>query len=110
MGKFMKGEVVVTPFPFSDLTSSVRRPALVVSSLKGDDLILCQITSKKRKDPYQISLVSGEFLEGGLNLDCFIKPSILFTLRSSIVLYRVGMVNKKKIREVKDRVCEIVRG
>ena len=45
MEKFVKGEVVVIPFPFSDLTQAKRRPALVVTRLEGDDLILCQITS-----------------------------------------------------------------
>jgi len=38
MGKFIKGDVVVVPFPFSDLTQSKRRPALVVSKIEGDDL------------------------------------------------------------------------
>jgi mRNA interferase MazF len=37
--------VVVVPFPFSDLTQSKRRPAVVVANLTGDDVILCQITS-----------------------------------------------------------------
>lgn len=46
MGKFVKGDVVVVPFPFSDLSASKRRPALVVATFMGDDVILCQITSK----------------------------------------------------------------
>jgi len=44
--KFVKGDVVVVPFTFSDLTQAKRRPALVVSVLEGDDLILSQITSQ----------------------------------------------------------------
>lgn len=47
MGRFIKGDVVVIPFPFSDLTMSKRRPALVLAELSGDDLILCQITSQQ---------------------------------------------------------------
>ena len=31
----MKGDVVVVPFPFSDLTQSKRRPALVLAELDG---------------------------------------------------------------------------
>ena len=45
MAEFVKGDVVVVPFPFSDLSQAKRRPALVISKLDGDDLILCQITS-----------------------------------------------------------------
>ena len=52
MAKFVKGDVVVVPFPFSDLTQAKRRPALVVSTLEGDDLILCQITSQYVRDNY----------------------------------------------------------
>jgi mRNA interferase MazF len=43
MGKPVVGEVVVFPFPQTNLQSGKRRPALVVADLKGDDLILCQI-------------------------------------------------------------------
>ena len=46
MAEFVKGDVVVVPFPFSDLTQAKRRPALVIATLEGDDLILCQITSQ----------------------------------------------------------------
>jgi mRNA interferase MazF len=39
VAKFVKGDLVVVPFPFSDLTQAKRRPALIVSVLEGDDLI-----------------------------------------------------------------------
>jgi len=46
MARFVVGDVVIVPFPFSDLTQTKRRPALVVAGLSGEDLILCQITSQ----------------------------------------------------------------
>ena len=46
MAKFVKGDVVVVPFPFSNLSQAKRRPALVVVDLEGDDIIICQITSQ----------------------------------------------------------------
>jgi len=106
---YAKGDVVVTPFPFSDLKSSIKRPALVVADLKGDDLILCQITSKKHPDPYQILLTQQDFSHGSLNVDSYIKPSILFTLRDSIILYKAGKINKTKIKEVEDEICCIIK-
>ena len=42
MAKFIKGNVVVVPFPFSDLTHAKRRPALVISKLEGDALFFAR--------------------------------------------------------------------
>lgn len=66
MAKFVKGDVVVVPFPFSDLTQAKKRPALVISVLEGDDLILCQITSRMLKDKYSMPLIDDDFKEGSL--------------------------------------------
>ena len=48
MGKPVAGDVVVLPFPQTNLQPGKRRPALVVADLAGDDLILCQITIQIR--------------------------------------------------------------
>ena len=109
MERFVKGDVVVTPFPFSDLKSSIKRPALVVADLPGNDLILCQITSKDHPDPYQITLNEKDFSHGKLIVNSFIKPSIIFTIRNSIILYKIGKINKNKIKEVKNQICEIIK-
>jgi mRNA interferase MazF len=57
MVKPLIGEVVVLPFPQTNLQSGKRRPALVVADLKGDDVVLCQITSRLRSDGYSVPLV-----------------------------------------------------
>ncbi len=54
MATFIKGDIIVVPFPFSDLTQVKHRPALVIASLTGNDLILCQITSQNVTDIYAI--------------------------------------------------------
>jgi mRNA interferase MazF len=50
MAAFVKGDVLVVPFPFSDLTDAKRRPALVVATLTRNGLILCLITSQETTD------------------------------------------------------------
>lgn len=110
MAGFVKGDVVVVPFPFSDLTQAKRRPALVVTSLDGDDLILCQITSKTVGDRYSISLNDEDFKDGTLKQPSNIRPNRLFTADSHIVLYRIGGINADKMTCVVDRVVDIIRG
>ncbi|MEH2090107.1 type II toxin-antitoxin system PemK/MazF family toxin [Nostoc sp.] len=61
MAGFVKGDVVIVPFPFSDLTQTKRRPALVIATLQGNDLILCQITSQSVSDIYAIELNNSNF-------------------------------------------------
>ena len=68
MAGFVKGDVVVIPFPFSDLSGSKRRPALVLADLPGDDIILCQITSQYSKDIYAIEINSADFINGFLTI------------------------------------------
>ncbi len=75
MGRFMKGEVVVAPFPFSDLSQAKRRPALVVAELTGDDVLLCQITSKTVDDQYALPLEIADFASGGLRQPAQQHPS-----------------------------------
>jgi len=109
MEGLVKGEVVITPFPFSDLTSAIKRPALVVATLKGDDVILCQITTKQRPDPYKINLTIKDFVNKGLRVNSFIMPSRLFTLRNSIILYKIGSISKTKIKEVENQIISIFK-
>ena len=101
MAKLVKGDVVVVPFPFSDLTQAKRRPALVVSVLEGDDLILCQITSRSIKDDYAILLSDNDFAEGSLKQPSNLRPNRIFTADSHIVLYRVGHLKADKLNTIK---------
>ncbi len=110
MGKFVKGDIVVAPFPFSDLSSAKRRPALVIAPLSGDDLLLCQITSKNVTDTYAVPLAESDFMSGGLRQPSNIRPNRLFTADGSIVLYRAGVVNSKKVQEVVEKIIQIVKG
>jgi mRNA interferase MazF len=109
VAKFIKGEVVVIPFPFSDLTQSKRRPALVVAELEGDDLILCQITSQAIKDKYAILITDDDFQTGSLNQPSHVRPNRIFTADSHIVLYRIGNLKIEKLTEVIEKIVEIIQ-
>lgn len=108
MGKFVKGDVVAAPFPFSDLSASKKRPALVVATLTGDDVILCQITSKAISDSYAVPLSTADFKTGTLHQDSNIRPNRLFTADSNIILYRAGELTPSKVKEVVAKIVEIV--
>jgi mRNA interferase MazF len=109
VAKPVKGDVVVVPFPFSDLTQAKRRPALVVAQLEGDDLILCQITSQQIRDRYAVSLADQDFATGSLHQPSNIRPNRLFTADQHIVLYQVGHLKPSKLDTVISKIVEILR-
>lgn len=109
MAKFVKGDVVVVPFPFSDLTQAKKRPALVISALEGDDLILCQITSRMLKDKYSLSLKDEDFEEGSLKQVSNIRPNRIFTADEHIILYKIGKIKQEKLRKLIEKLIEIIR-
>lgn len=109
MGRFVKGDVVVVPFPFSDLTSAKRRPALALPTLEGDDLILCQITSRTIKDSYAVVLEDQDFVEGGLRQPSNIRPNRVFTADTHIVLYKIGHLKPEKLNGITEKVIHFLR-
>ena len=109
MEKLVKGDVVVLPFPFSDLSASKKRPALVISPLDGDDLILCQITSQLRQDKYSIVLTNFDFKQGNLKVESNIRPNKLFTAERSLIQYKIGSIKDKKLKEVIDSICDVIK-
>lgn len=109
MGSFMKGDVVIIPFPNSDLSMSKRRPALVVADLKGNDVILTQITTNYHVDGYSISLRQSDFHSGGIDHDSNIRPNRLFTADSRRIFKTAGKISKQKTDEVINRIVQIIR-
>jgi mRNA interferase MazF len=110
MAEFVVGDVVIVPFPFSDLSESKRLPALVLAVLLGDDLILCQVTSQGVRDSYSIEISDQDFVVGGLSKISNIRPNRLFTADRSIVLYKAGEVSVEKLQLAIEQLISIVKG
>lgn len=89
------GSVVLVPFPFSDLSHSKRRPAVVLAPAERGDWILCQVTSKSYADARALELTDTDFEHGGLRLISFVRPAKLFTAHESLFVSEVGVLRKK---------------
>jgi mRNA interferase MazF len=109
MATFVKGDVVIVPFPFSDLTQTKRRPALIIATLTGDDLILCQITSQNITDSYAVSMTNADLRTGGLNQNSNIRPNRLFTADKQIILYKAGQIKPEKLNQVITKIISILQ-
>lgn len=109
MEGFVKGDVVVVRFPFSDLTQAKRRPAVVLATPGGDDLLLCQVTSKSMRDSWAVTLTASDFETGALKQESRARPNRLFTAEQNLILYRAGHLKESKRTEIVDKLVEMLR-
>jgi mRNA interferase MazF len=107
MERFIKGDIIVINFPFTDLSQSKRRPALVLASTNKKDIIICQITSQKF-DNFSIPLFKDDFSEGELNKESYVRPNKLVTLDKTLVIYKIGKLNDKKIDDIITKLINIL--
>jgi mRNA interferase MazF len=108
VGKFVKGDIVIIPFPFTDLSGSKKRPAFVVSDLSGDDIIVCQITSKSKSDPLALPLSACDFISGSLPVDSFIRPNKIFTADKNCILSVAGHLSESKVRDAIKAIITLI--
>ncbi|MDP3584564.1 MAG: type II toxin-antitoxin system PemK/MazF family toxin [Thiobacillus sp.] len=110
MGAFAAGQVVLLPFPFSDLTRSKLRPALLLADAGRDDWIACQITSNPYADPRAILLASEDFTSGGLQRASYARPGKLFTANTSLFAAAAGLISQVRLDEVRNALIGIIQG
>ncbi|MGH8021486.1 MAG: type II toxin-antitoxin system PemK/MazF family toxin [Opitutaceae bacterium] len=110
MARFVSGAVVVVPFPFTDLSTTKVRPALVLATFTRGDVLLCQITSQSAGHPEVVPLASADFAPGGaLPRVSFALPHRVVTAHESCVRRVVGSVTSAKLHEIRERVCAAIR-
>ncbi|MFA0755096.1 MAG: hypothetical protein YPKNTGVA_000594 [Candidatus Fervidibacter sp.] len=102
---FQRGDVVLIPFPFTDLSAKRVRPAIVVSVPEYEqntgDIIVAQVTSRQHSLPTDYALQDWQF--AGL-----LKPSVvrvkLATINAALVQFRTGRLSDRDLEEVNKRL------
>jgi mRNA interferase MazF len=100
----VRGDIVVISFPFSDLSRTKTRPAMVLALPPGQDVILVQITSLFRPDSLSIDISKDDFSEGSLPIDSFVRCGKIFTADRAIVLRKAGRLKQEKFTQIINRI------
>ena len=109
MGTLTAGSIILIPFPFSDLSNTKLRPAVVLTTLDKGDCILCQVTSKPY-DNNAIELNQTDFEEGSLQRVSYARPGKLFTANASLLQHRAGQLTNTCFMTVREQVIKTIRG
>jgi len=95
--KYKKGDIVIIGFPFSELSSTKKRPALIISNdtvNKTGDYLMVQVTSKIRNDTLSLPINKTDFVNGNeLPLQSCIRRHKILLLNESLIKYKNTAVN-----------------
>ncbi len=100
------GDIVLTPFPFTDLSQNKVRPALILGTQKnGDDVTVCFISSNTQNKIQALEVLidskDKNFRQTGLKTDSTIKVTKIATLDKIVILGQIGKLDALKMVKVK---------
>ena len=102
---YSQGDIVLVPFPFTDLSGNKQRPVLVISNDEYNeaslDLVTCAITSHWRDLRYGVSIAQENLQEGTIPLASQVLTAKIFTIEKTLVRKNQARLDAKTLSEVK---------
>ncbi len=109
---YKQRELILLPFPFSDLTSAKVRPALVLSSdaynTACDDVIVCALTTNLSRTDYSVLIQQTDLESGVLKVPSRVKVDALIQADQSLILTSIGRLKASVFEQVLTIFVELV--
>ena len=110
--KYKQREIVLVPFPYSDLSSAKRRPVLIVSNddynQNFHDVLVCVITSNLHQDAYSVALENEDLEIGVLPESSIVKAHKLFTIHQNKIIKKFSLVKDDYFEKVADKIKHLI--
>jgi mRNA interferase MazF len=107
---YKRGEIVLIPVPFSDLSSAKRRPVLVISNTPynrtSSDMVVVAITSNLQQNG--IAIEAKDLLAGELLKKSIIRFDKIYTLEQRIVIKQLGTVSECVLKNVITEINSLI--
>jgi len=107
---YKRGEIVLIPVPFSDLSSVKRRPVLVISNMShnstNNDMIVVAITSNLQQNG--IFIDTKDLLSGVLPKKSLVRCDKIYTLEQQIVIKQLGIISENVLNNVIENINKII--
>lgn len=109
MEGFVRGDVVIIDFPYSNLKESKRRPVLILKIPKGEDVLVLQITGSSYESAVEVKLEKIDFKRGGLKKESYIRIDKIASIDKSLIKYKAGSLKNEKFNRLLDSLCHYLK-
>jgi mRNA interferase MazF len=100
-----RGDVILIPIPFTDLSSRKRRPVIVVSSTeynrRSQDVVVVAMTSSPTPAPFNFQITSADMVRGRLNRPATVRADKIYTLHQGLIVTTFGRVNLRTVSRIR---------
>jgi mRNA-degrading endonuclease toxin of MazEF toxin-antitoxin module len=101
--RYKRGDIVLVPFPFTDLSSSKRRPSLVISpeafNDRMEDVVVAAITSQLTSE-HAVTIDQSDCVNGMLPSVSVVKLAKVFTIHSTLVIKKLCALREEKLAAI----------
>ncbi|MBI2548681.1 type II toxin-antitoxin system PemK/MazF family toxin [Candidatus Woesearchaeota archaeon] len=105
-------EIVLLPYPFSDLTGKKVRPAVIVSNdafnKKSADCIMVPLTTVIKDEPYSIEIDQQDLSSGRLLKPSRIRVDKIFAVEKNLITMKIGVLNLITFEKIKQEIIRIL--
>jgi len=108
MTAYKRGDVILVPFPFSDLPYSKRRPALILVDIPDREELICMMLTSTLSIDHQVDVMIEDVNSAGLPKPTVARLSRLFTLKQSLVSKRLGVLNDKEFAAIVNKLVGLL--
>jgi len=109
MTAYKRKDVILVPFPFSDLSYSKKRPALVLVDIPDRDELICMMLTSTLSIDSQVDIPIKAIEKAGLPKPTVARLSRLFTLKQSLVNKRIGFMDNEEFNIIIDKLVELFK-
>ena len=105
------GQIVLVPFPFTDLSGAKLRPVLMLrqASVQFDDWLVCMGSSQLRQADQQIDEIlltsDPDFAATGLKVASVLRLSRLAVLESSLLMGSLGAIGHGRLYRIRQKLA-----
>lgn len=109
------GQIVLTPFPYTDLTGAKLRQVLILRKApeRHDDWLVCMVSSQIQQAEMglddQISATDIDFTDSGLKISSVLRLSRLAVLASELMVGSIGAISDDRLSKVRQRLSRWIK-
>ncbi|MCL9980372.1 MAG: type II toxin-antitoxin system PemK/MazF family toxin [Bacteroidia bacterium] len=102
---YKQGDIVLIPYPFTDLSQIKQRPAVIISRTTENQssYIVAKVTSVIRSDQFSFRLLTSE-IDRELKYDSEVRINEIFTVSRNIIIKRFATISRPSMLELTTKI------